>query len=195
MKDENFIKCFLKEWKNLTNEECQLAAKRQHTLNEKFIFTNEAILKLREINETLQEQAFRIRKQVEIIYAFQQKLLKDKTIDDYEIEVEMQCWNNKYYRRWNEEFYGNPFYSDYILHLFDEKIDNIFFTDNWNEYQYCTDHPLAKEFHCYFFHHLYDHTYLAWKDILRIEEIWIEVYARNQFFFNVPEKKNNKGKK
>jgi hypothetical protein len=188
MKDENFIQCFLKGWENLTREEDELAFKRQHKLNQKFIFTDEAILKLRKINETLHEQAFRIRKQLKIIYAFQEKLLIDEVIDDYEVDVEMQCWNNRYYRRWNEEFYGNPFYTDYILTLFNEDEPDIFFTDNWNEYQYRPEHPLSKEFHCYFFHHLYDHTYLAWEDILRIEEIWIEVYATNQFFFRVPGK-------
>lgn len=186
MKDENFIQCFLKDWKGLTKEERYKASKRKRALNDKFVFTEEVMGKLRKINETLQEQTIRVRKQAEIIFTFQEKLLKEKAIDDYEVEVEVQCWNNRYYRRWDEEFYGNPFYTDYYFLLFDPDTDEIFFTDNWNEFQGRTEHPLCKEFHCYLFHNLYDHTYLAWEDILRIEEIWIEIKPWNQFFLKLP---------
>ena len=33
----------------------------------------------------------------------------------------------------------------------------------------------AEQHHCYLFHQLYDHTHLAWQDIIEIDEVWMEV--------------------
>lgn len=186
MKNQTFIQCFLKSWIKLTKEERVVVAERRKMLNSKFVFTEDAILRLRRINDILQEQAIRIRKQAIFIHALQEKQLKEKVIEDSEVEIELHCWNNRYYVRWDREFYGNPFYSDYALTLFDTAMEAQFFTENWNEYINQPDHPLSKEFYCYLFHHLSDHTYLAWDDILRIDEIWIEIKAWNQFFIKFP---------
>ena len=79
----------------------------------------------------------------------------------------------------HEDFEGNPFYKDYNLHIFGKEKSDQHFTDNWNEFENDPNHPLSKEYHCYLFHHLTDHTAIAWEDILRIDEIWIALTVRN----------------
>lgn len=187
MKNKAFIQSFLKNWTSLTMGEDMAVSYRRYLLNKKFVFTEEVILKLKRINDILHEQAVRIRKQCDIIRAIQEKHLAEKGIDDYEFQVEMHCWNKNYYVKWDKRFYGNPFYTNHILYLFGYEKEDMFFTDNWNEFEH-SDHPLSREFHCYFFHHLYDHTNLAWEDILRIDKILIEVKAWNQFFIKFPKK-------
>jgi hypothetical protein len=63
--------------------------------------------------------------------------------------------------------------------------------ENHNAYQH-DEHPLKNQHHCYLFHHIYDHTYLAWEDIIRIEQIWIDVIlsVQNNTMVN-PDSKGN----
>ncbi len=49
-------------------------------------------------------------------------------------------------------------------------------------FQRIANHPLKNQHHSYLLHHLYDHTFLAWQDIVDIEEIWIEIELTIQNF-------------
>ncbi len=46
---------------------------------------------------------------------------------------------------------------------------------NWNEFRNRDGHPMQSERHCYLYHCLYDHTNIGWSNILRIENIWIDI--------------------
>ena len=183
-----FVKGFLKDWKNLTKEESEAIFNRKFVLNKDFQFTEEVIRRLRFINDMLRKEELRILEKTQKIWAIQEALLKELVIDDYEVDTEINCWGGTYYISLHEDFEGNPFYKNHTLHVFWKEKSELHFTENWNDFENQPNHPLAREYHCYLFHHLYDHTQLAWEDILRIDEIWVEITIRNQFFSTLLDK-------
>jgi hypothetical protein len=46
---------------------------------------------------------------------------------------------------------------------------------NWNEFENWENHPMRDDVHCWLYHDLYDHTHIGWANILRIEEISVNV--------------------
>ncbi len=105
-----FVQCWLKDWKNLTNEENEIVYKRKRLLNDQFVFTDIVIQQLRKINSILKNEETRVLQQSKAIYVTQKKWLEEKGIDDYEAKIELTCWNDSYYTLWNQEFEGNPFF-------------------------------------------------------------------------------------
>lgn len=175
--DKIFINCLIKKWKNLSRTETSDLKKRKVQLNNQFVFTTDAILKLREINGKLYQQEIEILNQIKRMYLFCDESVEKGLIEYYDFEIEFHCWNGGYYNEWDNLSGANPFYSNYIL------TPSFFEADykiNQNEYAGCPEHPLAEEFHCCLFHHLYDHTPLAWKDILLITEIGFNLKIVNQ---------------
>lgn len=182
--NEVFVQCFLKNWQNLTAKEESLVAKRKELLNRQFEFTDKAIQKLRRVNHVLHQQEERVKQHSNFLFCAQQKWLEQKSIDAYEVDVMLQCFNENYYMRWHEDFEENPFYSCVtLMHV--RNIDDVFYSANFNEFFLCIDHPLANDFHCFTFNHLYNNTYLAWEDILRIEKISMVMVAQNEFWGEV----------
>jgi hypothetical protein len=59
---------------------------------------------------------------------------------------------------------------------------NIMFDDNW--YDWCGVPKELLEGHhiCYFMHEIWEHTQWSLPDILRINEVWAELYVRYQHF-------------
>ena len=57
-------------------------------------------------------------------------------------------------------------YEEYIKH----KNDYIF-TENQNEFRNWPTHEMFGEWHCWFYHCLYDHTSLGWDEILTIDKM------------------------
>jgi hypothetical protein len=180
--NQNFVKCFLKDWKNLTDEEGDMLGERAQIISKQFTFTKKRLIKLQRLSDMLKAEEIRIKPHAERIYSLQDSYVAEKIIDDYEVEIIIECWNNNYYRKLNEAFYGNPFFRSTTLSTFHKNQDIMFYEDNWNEFQFMDGHPLKDQFHCYTFHHLYDHTVLTWFDILNIDSVWIELRVWNQFF-------------
>ena len=50
-------------------------------------------------------------------------------------------------------------------------IDDYFYTENQNEFKNWPTHEMFGEWHCWFYHCLYDHTSLSWDEILTIERM------------------------
>ena len=50
-------------------------------------------------------------------------------------------------------------------------IDDYFFTENQNEFRNWPTHEMSSEWHCWFYHCLYDHTDLNWDEILTIDKM------------------------
>lgn len=103
------------------------------------------------------------------------EMLADKVIDDYHVCEEITLWNfSGYYTALDENtFDGNPFYRCRYFCLYSPHTPEMFFTGNWNDL--LPSHSLGKEFMCYTFHWLYDHSHLTLEDILRVEEIDINI--------------------
>ena len=67
------------------------------------------------------------------------------------------------------------FYSkDKLLMRYEEfmnHIDDYFYTENQNEFRNWPTHEMSGEWHCWFYHCLYDHTDLSWDEILTIDRM------------------------
>ena len=67
------------------------------------------------------------------------------------------------------------FYSKYELLMrygqFMNHIDDYFYTENQNEFRNWPTHEMFGEWHCWFYHCLYDHTDLSWDEILTIDRM------------------------
>ena len=50
-------------------------------------------------------------------------------------------------------------------------IDDYFYTENQNEFENHPTHEMSGEWHCWFYHCLYDHTSLSWDEILTIDRM------------------------
>ncbi|WP_103596831.1 hypothetical protein [Campylobacter concisus] len=50
-------------------------------------------------------------------------------------------------------------------------IDDYFFTENQSEFKNWPTHEMSGEWHCWFYHCLYDHTDLSWDEILTIDRM------------------------
>ena len=50
-------------------------------------------------------------------------------------------------------------------------IDDYFYTENQNEFENHPTHEMSSEWHCWFYHCLYDHTSLSWDEILTIDRM------------------------
>ena len=50
-------------------------------------------------------------------------------------------------------------------------INDYFYTENQNEFRNWPTHEMSSEWHCWFYHCLYDHTDLSWDEILTIDRM------------------------
>ena len=57
-------------------------------------------------------------------------------------------------------------YEEFMNH-----IDDYFYTENQNEFRNWPTHEMSGEWHCWFYHCLYDHTDLSWDEILTIDRM------------------------
>lgn len=167
---------------------------RKAKLTKAFEFTPENIKQLNIINKMFDLKSKQAYEQAQKIEAHILKEMQSENsfISDYEIDFEVLLFAEKKFTAL-EEMEGNPFFSfnPGLFHFtkkehFDEELFSWLMHENHNEYQHWDNHPLKNQFHCAIFHDLYDHTYLAWQDIMDIEELWIEVIVRIQNFSDVP---------
>ena len=54
--------------------------------------------------------------------------------------------------------------------------------DNHNDFRACKNHSMQNEYHCWWFHCLYDHNHLSWDDMLRIGDFWSDLKVTYQYF-------------
>lgn len=153
--------------------------KRQTIQNKNFEFTKSNISKIEKINNHLNFKFREAYKQAEEIEHNLLDKMKhnDSFVKDYEIEFKISLFSENKYAN-NEDLQGNPFFSmKPSISYFKNDGSSSNKSKEWlleadhNEYS----NTLKNQKHCYWFHDLYDHTYLSWPDIVDIEEIWIEV--------------------
>jgi hypothetical protein len=54
-------------------------------------------------------------------------------------------------------------------------------SENHNEFFGKTNHFMKNEYHCWWFHCLYDHNNLEFEDILKIGKIWSDIKVYYQY--------------
>ena len=182
-----FIRAIQKQSNERTESEEKAIDDRNEFINSQFKWSTELDEKLVLLNDTLREEEKKVFNQYRKIEK-QCKLLVDyKEIEDFNIQLESEYWNNKHYKKYDPEIYGNPFYKNtWDPFMGSRQIEEEYDNSCSNTVsQMCfipKDSLIAKANHCYSFHHLYDHTDLTWFDIYNIDEVWIEIKVDYQFF-------------
>ncbi len=168
--------------------------KRKTDQNSQFTFNESQVKKIEELNGVLSQKQYATNNQATV---YEKKILhkisnKDSFIDDYEIDFNVALFAEKKFEQF-EEMDGNPFYQFKALMGFTKHhggdvnadLNDWYLNTNHNMYQWHKSHPLQHQHHCYLLHYLYDHTILAWQDIIDIEEIWIEIDLKVQNFTHI----------
>lgn len=137
------------------------------------------------INDKLAIVEKKVKKDLEKISRKCLLLIRRGIIEDYEIEVVMffcLAEDDPDYLEDDDNFIA-------VLN-FDGKheLSSDFGLDdgqNHNIFQQENEHPMKGDHHGYLFHCLYDHTHLNWEEILRINEVWLEIMVRYQNFIHL----------
>ncbi|WP_459861959.1 hypothetical protein [Campylobacter concisus] len=117
-------------------------------------FTNEQRQKLNSINERLYDLERRVvprAKQINI------------SVKDKKEAWDHECSLLLYFYSKDELLMR---YGQFMNH-----IDDYFYTENQNEFRNWPTHEMSGEWHCWFYHCLYDHTDLSWDEILTIDRM------------------------
>lgn len=183
-----FIRAIQKHTVERTKKEEKAIDDRNEYIDGQFKWSTELDEKLVLLNDKLREEEKKVFVQYRKIEKQCKLMVDNKEIIDFNIKVESEYWNNKHYKKYDPEVYGNPFY----INTWDpfmtscRQMDDEYDTDCSNTLsQMCfipKDSLIAKANHCYSFHHLYDHTKLTWFDIYNIDEVWMEIKVDYQFF-------------
>jgi hypothetical protein len=109
---------------------------------------------------------------------------KDDLLNDYEIEIEVSFVLKKNHKKYKKN-------SDNIITAIYEYVKGISKKDiyeNWrfgrsnhNESTFRESAPMFGDYHCWWFHCLYDHNHLSFKKILQISKIYTDVKVTYQF--------------
>lgn len=189
-----FIRAIQKHSNERTEKEEKAIYDRNGYINSQFKWSTELDEKLVLLNETLREEEKKIFNQYRKIEKQCKLMVENKEIEDFNIEVVSDYWNNKHYKKYDPEVYGNPFYKN----TWDSFMRPSQMAEE--EYEtYCSntirersfipqDSLIAKASHCYSFHHLYDHTFLTWFDIYNIDKFWMEIKVDYQFYRKIKKK-------
>lgn len=159
---------------------------RKSELDHHFPFTPEQVAKIEEINTWLDKKYRGAIKQAQYLETIALEQIKDDTfINDYEIDFVVDIYSSEKYSHISD-MDGIPVYSGhptmgFMKKAFHKQAElNWFLEENHNEFRFRSEHPLKHQHHCWLLHELYDHTYLAWVDILDVEEIWVDVVLVTQ---------------
>jgi hypothetical protein len=131
------------------------------------------------LNNRLSDIEKQLKKEVLQIIKTMDKRIKDESdwINYYEIGCTIRFLLNE----------DDPAYSDdedNILAEFWEGVALLRYTErsllaseyNWNDCNIPDIDNLDQiEYHCWFYHQLYDHAKISWDDMLRIGEIWVDL--------------------
>ena len=163
---------------------------RQYILNDMFVFDYNNIERIGQVNQMLDKQTKRAYQEALKMeeYILNEMKCENSFITDYEIDFRVALCSEKKYSHF-ESMEGDPFF-DFHPCLFNFRKKghdsgshfNWIFNTNHNEFGCLDNHPLEHQVHCALMHDLCDHTYLAWQDIVDIENIWIDIEVKIQNF-------------
>lgn len=145
--------------------------------------TQAQLSQLQKLNLRLKNMQDKILKEIEILDSQLIKRVEDKNdfLDDYELEV-----NISFYIKENDVNYKED--EDNIITNIEQYVKKIslgnkhFWTGNHNEFTSWENHIMKDEYHCYWYHCLYDHNNLSFEDILNIGRIWVDIKTYYQYF-------------
>ena len=164
---------------------------RQHLLDNDFVFSEDTIKRLSDINTLLAEKSEAAYQQAERLENDVLALMQnnDSFISDYEIGFDVSLFSERKYSN-IPDLQGNPFFQWEPMSFYKTKTEKETDNSEHKDWLFKTDHresihegnPLSGFRHSYLFHELTDHTILSLQDIVDIEDIWFEVILRIQNF-------------
>lgn len=93
-----YIRIIQKKHSERTLSEGNIIKKRNHLIESQFVWKPKVIEKLILLNEKLREEEKQVFTQYLLVEKQCQKLVKNKKINDYTIDLELSYWNNKHYK-------------------------------------------------------------------------------------------------
>lgn len=181
----DYIRIIQKTSSERTIFEESIINKRNHHIESQFVWTPKVKEKLILLNEKLREEEKRVFGQYRLIEKQSKELVKNKTIDDYEIDIKVSYWKNKYYKKYYPSIEGNPFFFISIDDFMGHQLDEAEYDPSPNN-EHHENARLPEISHCYTFHSLYDHCHeLTWFDIYNIDEFWMEIKVHYQFLHDL----------
>ena len=182
-----FIRAIQKRASDRTNWDEVSIRKRNRYIDDEFEITPQVFEKIKLLNEKLRKEEEKVYYQYQKIDENCKLMVKNKEIQDFKISLELSLFNNKHYKKFDPEVYGNSFFQtscDFML----MKKEEVNYNTEWAIFRYRKS-PLEwfdEISHCYTFHSLYDHCHeLTWFDIYNIDEFWMEIKVDYQFFRKV----------
>jgi len=167
---------------------------RKHLLDKDFIFSEENIKRLSDINTLLAEKSETAYQQAEKLENDVLILIQnnDSFTSDYEIEFKVSLFSERKYSN-IPDLQGNPFFQWEPIWFSKTNEGKESEKNEHKDWLFKTDHteffyegfPLNNFRHCYLFHDLIDHTILSYQDIVDIEDVWFEVILRIQNFQDI----------
>ena len=147
--------------------------------------THEQLKELQTLNSHLMEYEKDIKVQIQDTLNFAKKKLdnpNDPVDNIAEVQVTMNFYladDNPYYRNDSDNLLvsmNQGFYDVSEIYGIDDGVNHNEF-QGWDENLRTNNlaHPMHKDYHCWIFHGLYDHTQLHWEEILHIGEIDIDI--------------------
>ena len=195
--DKLFIKQAIAGYSPRNKKQREELYRRKIDMNKSFKFSNNNIKRIENINcllDSKTKQAYEQAKKIEQ-YLLKEMSTASSFVSDYEISFNVELFAEEKYSGIEEMECNSFFRFNPTLFCFDKfsdeedvemlNIESWLLNENHNEFQYLEHHPLSHQHHCALFHDLYDHTYLAWQDIIDVEEVWIEVLVRVKNFQNM----------
>ncbi|WP_264564419.1 DnaA ATPase domain-containing protein [Flavobacterium sp. N3904] len=177
----DYIRIIQKTFSERTISEESRIKKRNHLIESQFEWKPKIKEKLILLNEKLREEEKRVFGQYRLIEKQSKEMVKNKTIDDYEIDIKVSYWKNKYYKKYYPSIEGNPFFFISIDDFMSHQLDEAEYDPSPNN-EHHENARLPEISHCYTFHSLYDHCHeLTWFDIYNIDEFWMEIKVHYQF--------------
>jgi hypothetical protein len=173
-----FLKAIKKQDSKWKKKELVDFNERNLFVKQHFKLNKEIVQKLQKLNDKLsraEKRIFPIYRNLQIV---NQKLILEKTIDDFNIDVIISTYSNNHYKYLDENWFENPIIETNCNFMNLQEGDS-YTEEDWKEN--ARKEPILDFKHCYSFHHLYDHTFLTWYDLSIIENIWIEIKVDYQF--------------
>lgn len=149
-------------------------------------FTKKELKQLQKLNKKLYKLQNKI---IQEAYKLDKKLLKRKNnlndiLYDYELEISVSCFLKEDDISFKKD-------EDNILVEFTENIKGVSTNNiveyydksiNHNDFYYIKAHQMKGQYHCWWFHWLYDHIDgIGMKDLLRIGEVFVNINVSYQY--------------
>ena len=180
-----FIRAIQKRDADRTNRDEVSIRKRNRYVDDEFEITPQVFEKIKLLNEKLREEEEKFFCQYHKIDKNCKLMVKNKEIQNFKISLELSLFNNKHYKKFDPEVYGDSFFQtscDFFMLMQRKEVEYSTERDilRYRKYPFEGFEEIS---HCNMFHSLYHHCHeLTWFDIYNIDEFWMEIKVDYQFF-------------